>query len=105
MIVTIVSGNITRDPELRALNDGTPVTSLRLACNRKFGRDAIFINVSIFGKDAEHVCKYLGKGRSVKLYGELGPVRIYTTKSGETRAQRYRGQRRMDALLANRIAL
>ena len=86
MIVTIVAGNLTRDPELRNLNDGTPVTSLRLACNRKFGRDAVFINVSIFGKDAEHVCKYLRKGRAVKLYGELTPVRIYNTKAGETRA-------------------
>lgn len=86
MIVTVIAGNLTRDPELRNLKDGTPVTTIRIAANRKFGRDAIFINVSVFGKDAEHVCSYLRKGRSVKLYGELSPVRIYTTKNGDTRA-------------------
>ncbi len=102
MILTVVAGNICRDPELRTIKDGLSVTTLRIAANRKFGRDAIFINVSVFGKDAEHCCNYLSKGRSVRLSGELVPVRIYTTKSGETRADYEREAERGSIEIGNK---
>ncbi len=76
--VTIV-GNLTRDPELRALPSGGNVCSLRVAVNerRKDGAtgqwtDAPnFFNVTIFGNSADNAAKFLSKGRQVAVDGRL----------------------------------
>lgn len=75
--VTIV-GNLTRDPELRALPSGGNVCSLRVAVNER-RKDASgqwtdapnFFNVTIFGNSADNAAKYLAKGRQVAVDGRL----------------------------------
>ncbi|MBF6619000.1 MAG: single-stranded DNA-binding protein [Patulibacter sp.] len=76
--VTIV-GNLTRDPELRALPSGGNVCSLRVAVNerRKDGATGQwtdspnFFNVTIFGNSADAAAKFLAKGRQVAVDGRL----------------------------------
>ena len=75
--VTIV-GNLTRDPELRALPSGGNVCSLRVAVNER-RKDASgqwadapnFFNVTIFGNSADNAAKFLAKGRQVAVDGRL----------------------------------
>jgi len=74
----ILIGNLTRDPELRALPSGASVTSLGLATNRVWKdtngekkEDTQFHNVVVFGKQAETVAQYLKKGSSALIEGRL----------------------------------
>ena len=71
-------GNLTRDPEMRALPSGMSVASFSLAVNEKYkDRDgnwverANFIDCEIFGNRAEAFAKYLGKGSPVFVEGKL----------------------------------
>ena len=71
-------GNLTRDPELRRLPSGTAVTELGLALNRSFtGKDGerreevVFIDVTVWDRQAETCCQYLKKGRAVHVEGYL----------------------------------
>jgi single-strand DNA-binding protein len=71
-------GNLTRDPELRRLTNGTAVTDLGLALNRTFtGKDGekreevVFIDVTVWDRQAETCCQYLKKGRAVHVEGFL----------------------------------
>lgn len=74
----LVYGNITRDPEVRALPSGVNVATFSLATNRvwidKNGakqENADFHNIVVFGKQAETVSKYLKKGSSVLIEGRM----------------------------------
>src|SRR3954447_7050067 len=71
-------GNLTRDPELRRLTNGTAVTDLGLALNRTYtGKDGekreevVFIDVTVWDRQAETCCQYLRKGRAVHVEGFL----------------------------------
>ena len=71
-------GNLTRDPELRALPSGMNVVNFSLATNRVFtDRDGKkqeqtdFHNVVVFGKQADTVNQYLKKGSSVFVEGRM----------------------------------
>ena len=71
-------GNLTRDPELRALPSGMNVVNFSLATNRTYkDRDGKkqeqtdFHNVVVFGKQADTVNQYLKKGSSVFVEGRL----------------------------------
>lgn len=72
-------GNLTRDPELRGTDGGTSVASLRLAYNTprkdsatgEWSEQANYIDVTVFGKQAEAVAEYLQKGRAVAVTGRL----------------------------------
>src|SRR4051812_27199186 len=71
-------GNLTRDPELRYTANGTPVASLRLAVNNySKGADGqrreepIFIDVTLWQREADLASKYLSKGRPVFIEGRL----------------------------------
>ncbi len=71
-------GRLTFDPELRRLPNGTAVTDLRLATSRSWaGRDGerkeetLFIDVTVWERQAENCCQYLKKGRSVHVEGYL----------------------------------
>lgn len=70
-----VSGNLTRDPELRQLPNGDPVCNVGIANNRwdrsKNEEVPNFFDVTIFGKAGENVAKYLSKGSGVVLSGKL----------------------------------
>jgi single-strand DNA-binding protein len=74
----VIVGNLTRDPELRALPSGTSVCHLRVACSRVRRDDAgsweerpNYFDVSVFGAQAESVQRYLSKGRPVGIDGRL----------------------------------
>lgn len=74
----LVFGNLTRDPELRALPSGVNVCNFSVATNRVYrDRDgkkqeqADFHNVVVFGRQADIVAQYLKKGRSVFVEGRI----------------------------------
>ncbi|MGH2831601.1 MAG: single-stranded DNA-binding protein [Solirubrobacteraceae bacterium] len=75
----IMTGNLTRDPELRALPSGTSVCELRIACNtrRKDGASGEWVdkpnyfNVKVWGAQGENASRFLSKGRAVAIDGRL----------------------------------
>jgi single-strand DNA-binding protein len=73
----ILIGNLTKDPEIRYTPQGTPVATFRLAVNSKFKsgdemkQEALFIDIVVFGKQAEPVGQYLTKGSSALVEGRL----------------------------------
>lgn len=74
----MIYGNLTRDPELKALPSGMQVCSFSLATNRVYNdRDGNrqeatdYHNVVVFGKQAETVAKYLTKGSGAYVEGRL----------------------------------
>lgn len=72
----VISGNLTRDPELRTYGE-TVVCSLRIANNTRvkergeWREKANFVSVTVFGRQAESCNQYLAKGRSVLVDGRL----------------------------------
>jgi single-strand DNA-binding protein len=84
----ILIGNLTRDPEKRALPNGTVVTSLALATNRvwkdrdgKKQESTDYHNVVVFGRPAETAAQYLKKGQSVYVEGRI-QTRSWDDKDG-----------------------
>lgn len=73
-----VIGNLTRDPELRAIPSGTQVATFSVATNRvwkdKNGakqESADFHNIVVFGRQAETAAQYLKKGSNVLVEGRM----------------------------------
>lgn len=66
-------GNLTADPDLRYLSDGTPVAGFNLAVNSKYGQkeEVLFMPITVFGKVAESCCQYLKKGSQALASGRL----------------------------------
>jgi single-strand DNA-binding protein len=68
-------GRLTADPDLRTAKNDTTVGSLRLAIQRprKDGEDqgAEFVDVTVFGRQAEICKQYLAKGRKIGVEGRL----------------------------------
>ena len=69
-------GRLTRDPEIRYTPDNQmAITRFTVAVDRAFKRDgqqaADFLPIVVFGKIAENVHKYMGKGRLVSVSGRL----------------------------------
>ena len=88
-----IIGNLTRDPELRALPSGTSVVSFGVATNRvwkdKNGakqEDVQFHNVVVFGKQAEIAKQYLAKGSSVLIEGRI-QTRTWEAQDGQKRSK------------------
>lgn len=73
----ILIGNLTRDPEMRYTPNGTAVATLSLAVNHRFKQgdemreDVCFIDVVVFGRQAESCSQYLSKGGGVIVDGRL----------------------------------
>lgn len=74
----MVYGNLTRDPEMKALPSGSNVTSMSLATNRRYTdrdgklqEEVEYHNVVVFGKQAESCAKYLTKGSGAYVEGRL----------------------------------
>jgi single-strand DNA-binding protein len=87
-------GRLTFDPELRYTPSGSPVTELRLAVNRGWmGRDgerkeeSLFIDVTVWERQAENCCQYLKKGSSVHVEGALKMDTWDDKTSGEKRSK------------------
>jgi single-strand DNA-binding protein len=78
-------GRLTRDPDLRAAKDGTPVALLRLAVPRRpGGDDAVFVDVACFDRLATLAGVHLGRGRRIAVEGRLDQ-REWTDGEGERR--------------------
>ena len=85
-------GNLTKDPELRYTPNGTAVTNLRIAVNRRFKdrsgelkEDTCFITVTAWDKQAEICNQYLQKGKPVFVEGIL-QSRSWETTDGQKRS-------------------
>jgi len=85
----IVYGNLTRDPELKALPSGTPVVNFSIATSRtwknKDGQkqeDTQFHNVVAFGPMARTIAQYLKKGRPALVEGRM-QTRSWDTADGQ----------------------
>ncbi len=88
----IITGNITRDPELRTTTGGSSVCSFTVAVNRTYrGTDGeqkeevSFIDCSAWGKLAETVAQYAKKGTGVLVSGRLNQ-RAWEDKNGNKRS-------------------
>ncbi len=85
----IIIGNLTRDPEIKALPSGIKVTTFSLATNRvwkdKNGAKqeaADYHNIVAFGRQAEIIAQYLKRGSSALIEGRM-QTRSWEDKSGE----------------------
>lgn len=75
----ILAGNLTRDPEVRYTTGGTAVTEVGLAVNRYWfdkgsnerKEETTFVDVTLWGRQAEVAGEYLRKGRPVLIEGRL----------------------------------
>lgn len=83
-------GRLTRDPELRHTQTGTPVASFSLAVERDFSsrdtgeKTTDFIDVVVWRNTAEFVSKYFVKGQLVAVSGRL-QIRDWKDKDGNNR--------------------
>ncbi len=82
-------GRLTRDPELRYTGSNTAVASFSLAVNRNFTnqsgeREADFINIVVWRKQAENVKNYLSQGSQVAIDGRI-QTRSYDDNEGKKR--------------------
>ena len=73
-----LAGNLTRDPEVRYIPDGKAVADLGLAVNRRYKSadgesrdDVCYVNIVVWGRQAETCGEYLGKGSPVLIEGRL----------------------------------
>jgi len=82
-------GRLTKDVELRYLGNGTPVANFTLAVDRTFKnkngeKEADFINIQVWRKQAENCANYIGKGSLVAISGRI-QTRNYDTAEGQKR--------------------
>ena len=75
----VITGNLTRDPELRSLPSGMSVCSLRIASNTRrkdnstgeWGDKPNYFSVTVWGAQGENCARFLSKGRPVCIDGRL----------------------------------
>lgn len=80
----ILTGRLTRDPELRTTQNGRIVTKFTLAVDRGYKKETDFIDCVAWQKLAEIVADNLSKGRKVAVEGRL-QIRSYETQEGAKR--------------------
>lgn len=90
----ILIGNLTRDPEIRYTPKGSAVCDLGLAVNRRYTTESgerqeevTFLDVVLWGKQAELAGQYLHKGRSVFIEGRLQMDTWEDKASGQKRSK------------------
>lgn len=101
--VVVITGNLTRDPELRHTGGGTAVCELRVAVNsrRKDGQTGEWVDkpnyfdVTVWGAQGENCANYLSKGRPVAVEGRLD-WREWEAKDGS-------GKRQAVSIVANSV--
>ena len=88
----ILMGNLTRDPEIRYNPNGTAVANFSLALSRKYKQgdeykeEVSYIDIVVFGKQAENCGQYLAKGRGALVEGRL-QQRRWETDDGQKRSK------------------
>ena len=103
MNVVVITGNLTRDPELRSTPGGTSICKLRVAVNsrRKDGQTGEWVDkpnyfdVTVWGAQGENCANYLSKGRPVAIEGRLD-WREWEAKEGG-------GKRQSVEIIANSV--
>jgi single-strand DNA-binding protein len=101
--VVVITGNLTRDPELRSTGGGTSVCEMRVAVNsrRKNGQTGQwedkpnYFDVVVFGAQADNCATYLQRGRPVAVEGRLD-WREWEAKDGS-------GKRQAVQIIANTV--
>jgi single-strand DNA-binding protein len=89
--VVVITGNLTRDPELRSLQSGTSVCKMRVAVNSRRKDQSgewvdkpNYFDVTVWGAQGENCAQYLAKGRPVAIDGRL-EWREFQDKQGNNR--------------------
>jgi single-strand DNA-binding protein len=90
----IIAGNLTRDPEYKQLSSGQSVTRLGLASNRNYKnrqtgmliQEVCFVDIDVFGPQADSCNQYLQKGRAVLVEGRL-KFDTWQSPEGQTRSK------------------
>jgi single-strand DNA-binding protein len=90
----MLMGNLTRDPELRYTPKGTAVADIGMAINRVWTNDqgerqedTTFVDVTLWGRQAELAQQYLSKGRPVYIEGRLQMDTWEDKNSGQKRSK------------------
>lgn len=80
----ILMGRLTRDPEMRHTNSGTPVTTFSIAIDNGYGdnKRTDFVNCLAWNKTAEFVTKYFTKGKMIIVIGRIS-TRSWETQDGK----------------------
>ena len=88
----LLMGNLTRDPEVRYTPKGTAIANLGLAVNRVYTTESgeqkeevTFIDIEVWGRQAETAGQYLAKGRAVFVDGRLKLDSWEDKESGQKR--------------------
>ena len=90
--VVVLTGNLTRDPELRSLPSGTSVCDMRVAVNTRRKNNATgewedkpnYFDVKVWGAQGENCARFLSKGHPVAVQGRL-EWREWETQDGQKR--------------------
>lgn len=84
--VVVLTGRMTKDPDLRKTGTGRSVLSFTLAVNRRFtgqdGKDTDFVNCVAWGKTAETMANYLHRGSLIGVEGRI-QTRNYENQQGQ----------------------
>lgn len=88
----VLTGNLTREPELRSTNNGFSICNLGIAVNTRRKNNATgewedrpnYFRVTVLGKQGENCAQYLSKGRPVAIDGRL-EWRQWEDKNGQKR--------------------
>jgi single-strand DNA-binding protein len=87
----VLTGNLTRDPELRSTSSGLAVCGMRIAVNTRrkdqsgnWIEEPNYFDITVFGGQGENCAKFLSKGRPVAIDGRL-KWREFTDKDGNQR--------------------
>ena len=91
----VLVGNLTRDPEVRHTPSGTAVTDIGLAVNNRWfdkqtnawHEDPVFIDVTLWARQAEIAGEYLSKGSQVLIEGRLQLDQWEDRESGQKRSK------------------
>jgi single-strand DNA-binding protein len=91
---TFVMGNLTREVEIRYTPKGTAVAELGLAINRVYSTDSgerreevTFLDITVWGRDAEIAGEYLTKGSPVLIHGRLQTEQWEDKQTGQKRSK------------------
>jgi single-strand DNA-binding protein len=89
----ILMGNLTRDPEVRYTPNGSAVANFAIAVNRKYKQgdetreEVSYIDIVVFGKQAENCGQYLNKGDAALIEGRLQQRRWDDKDTGQKRSK------------------
>ena len=90
---TILLGNLTRDPDVRYTPNGAAVANFAIAVNRKYRQgdetkeEVSYIDIVVFGKQAESCGQYLHKGDGALIEGRMQQRRWEDKETGEKRSK------------------